>query len=67
MVKARYDAELISRLRQLLGEHGVRVLGAGGITRSLATAVVAEPAESNEPAWVDSLDDAEMMMAADDD
>jgi DNA polymerase-3 subunit alpha len=67
MVKARYDTELVSRLRQLLGEQSVRVLGSGGITRSLATTVVEPSTEPQETAWSDPVEEAEMLMTADED
>ncbi len=67
MVKARYDVELISRLRQLLGDHGVRVLGNGGITRCLASSSVVESADPDGSVWVDSVDESEMMLTADED
>jgi hypothetical protein len=65
----KYDAALITRLRQLLGEDSVRVLGPGGITRSLATE---KPDESDDASrgkesWSEDPMEAEMMLIGDDD
>lgn len=67
MVKARYDTELIARLRQLLGEHSVRVLGTGGITRSLAATESSVSTSPQDEGWVDMTYDAEMMLVTEDD
>ncbi len=64
-MKVKYDLALISRLRALLGPHGVRVLGPGGITRSLAKQVEEEPAR--EEVQDDDLLEREMMLVGDDD
>ena len=68
-IKVKYDAALIARLRQLLGAESVRVLGPGGITRSLATE---KPDESNDTgngkeSWSEDPMEAEMMLIGDDD
>lgn len=67
-VKVNYDATMIGRIRTMLGESAVRVLGPGGITPSLAKPSVApEPVSQSSEEWeVDPLD-MEMQLTADDD
>ncbi len=69
-IKVKYDAALISRLRQLLGTDSVRVLGPGGITRSLATHAVEKPSTDEgriDADWSDDPLEAEMLLIGDDD
>ena len=67
-IKVKYDAALIARLRQLLGTESVRVLGPGGITRSLATEKPEETAvASQEDSWSDDPMEAEMLLVGEDD
>ena len=69
-VKVNYDATMIGRIRSMLGDSAVRVLGPGGITPSLAKPSVptpTEPANQSSDEWeVDPLD-LEMQLTADDD
>jgi DNA polymerase-3 subunit alpha len=63
--RVKYDLTLINRLRGMLGPQGVRVLGPGGITTSLARTVVEEPA--TDLSDDESAFEHEMMLVGDDD
>lgn len=67
-IKVQYDTNLISRMRSILGEKSVRVLGPGGITASLAkSSPEALDEAAGEDQWQDENLDLSMQLVGEDD